>query len=70
TTRHSWAAGTTYNLSSNFQLFAEVYESDQSRLLADEDSDGDFFDDSRDVVDNITDIKDNVYWMTGARYFF
>ncbi|WP_404298423.1 porin [Halomonas sp.] len=70
TTRHAWAAGTTYNVSSNFQLFAEVYESDQTRLLAAEDSDGDIFDDSRDLVDNVLDIKDNVYWMTGARYFF
>jgi predicted porin len=66
TTRHSWNVGTQYNVSSNFQLFAEVYESDQARIVADEAEDTTI----GDLGDSARSIRDNVYWMTGARYFF
>ncbi len=63
TDRNAWALGSTYDVSSNFQVFAEVYESDQSTII-DADTTG------SQLGDNLRSIRDNVYWMTGARYFF
>ncbi|MFO7647141.1 porin, partial [Halomonas campaniensis] len=53
--RDAWAAGAYYNVSSAFQVFLEL-----------NDADADF--DGGDTSFN--DIRDDVYWLTGARYFF
>jgi len=53
--RDAWAAGAYYNVSSAFQVFLEL-----------NDADADF--DGADTSFN--DIRDDVYWLTGARYFF
>ncbi|CAO1662151.1 Porin domain-containing protein [Halomonas sp. NYA30] len=58
-TRHAWAAGTYYNVSSNFDVFVEVADGDSS-VSSDESSIGDNFD----------SLKEDVYWLTGARYHF
>lgn len=58
-TRHSWSAGTYYNVSSNFDVFVEVADGDSS-VSRDESSLGDNFD----------ALKEDVYWLTGARYHF
>ena len=54
-TRDSWSAGAYYNVSSNFQTFLEL-----------NDADADF--DGGDT--SLNDIRDDVYWLVGARYFF
>ncbi|MCH4563407.1 porin [Halomonas sp. EGI 63088] len=63
TSRNSWAAGAYYKVSSNFDIFAEVHESDQGTII-DSDTTG------SDFADNLSDVRDNVYWLTGARYHF
>src|SRR5690554_1529867 len=63
TSRNSWAAGAYYQVSSNFDLFTELHESDQGTLI-DRDTSG------SDFVDNVEDLADDVYWLVGARYFF
>lgn len=63
TSRNSWAAGAYYAVSSNFDVFAEVHEADQDTIL-DRDTTG------SELGDNLRDVRDNVYWLVGARYFF
>ncbi len=63
TSRNAWAAGAYYAVSSNFDLFAEVYEADQDTIVDGDTSLG-------DVGDNLRDVRDNVYWLVGARYHF
>ena len=63
TSRNSWAAGAYYQVSSNFDLFAELHESDQGTLLDSDTSGSDF-------VGNVEDLADDVYWLVGARYHF
>jgi len=55
TSRDAWAAGAYYKVSSNFDLFAEVYESDQDRI---------------DNRASLRSTRDSVYWLAGARYHF
>ncbi|MCP1315179.1 MULTISPECIES: porin [unclassified Halomonas] len=54
-TSRSWATGAYYNVSSNFDVFVEVADADAPRV-------------NRDT--NLGDLTDDVYWLTGARYFF
>ncbi|WP_445000692.1 porin [Halomonas mongoliensis] len=63
TSRNAWAAGAYYAVSSNFDVFAELYESDQDTIV-DRDSS------LSNVSDNLRDVRDNVYWLVGARYHF
>ena len=63
TSRNAWAAGAYYAVSSNFDLFAEVYEADQDTIIDGDTSLG-------DVGDNLRDVRDNVFWLVGARYHF
>ena len=58
-TRHAWAAGSYYKVSSNFDVFVEVADGDSS-----------FSSDESSVDDNIDALKEDVYWLTGARYHF
>ncbi|WP_252107358.1 MULTISPECIES: porin [unclassified Halomonas] len=58
-TSRSWATGAYYNLSSNFDVFLEVADADAPRINRN--------DDFGDTIDSLTD---DVYWLTGARYFF
>ena len=53
--RDSWSAAAYYNVSSNFQTFLEL-----------NDADADF--DGADT--SLNDVRDDVYWLVGARYFF
>ncbi|MFI0471657.1 porin [Halomonas sp. HMF6819] len=57
-TSRSWATGAYYNVSSNFDVFLEVANEDAPTVNR-----GDFFSD-------VGDLTDDVYWLTGARYFF
>lgn len=52
---NAWAAGTYYNVSSNFDVFLEVADGDAPTV-------------DRDVT--LGDLTDDVYWLTGARYHF
>ncbi|MGJ7457979.1 porin [Halomonas sp. MA07-2] len=63
TSRNAWAAGAYYKVSSNFDVFAELHESDQGTLI-DSDTTG------SDFTDNVRDLRDSVYWLTGVRYHF
>jgi predicted porin len=63
TSRNSWAAGAYYAVSSNFDVFTEVHEADQDTIL-DRDTTG------SDLSRNLRDVRDNVYWLVGARYHF
>lgn len=63
TTRHSWAAGAYYKVSSNFDVFAEVHEADQGTIF-DRDTTG------SELGGNLRDTRDSVYWLTGVRYHF
>jgi len=63
TSRNAWAAGAYYAVSSNFDVFAELHESDQDTILDDGTSISDF-------GSNLRDVRDNVYWLVGARYHF
>lgn len=58
-TRHAWAAGSYYNVSSNFDVFVEVADGDSS-VSTDESS----------IPDNLDSLSEDVYWLTGARYHF
>ncbi len=58
-TRHAWAAGSYYNVSSNFDVFVEVADGDSS-----------FTRDESSVGDNLDNLTEDVYWLTGARYHF
>ncbi|MDR9440474.1 MAG: porin [Halomonas sp.] len=58
--RTSWAAGAYYNLTSSFNLFAELQQADQQSIT--------LFNDDGDVID--TADGDDMYYITGARYFF
>lgn len=60
TSRDAWAGGVYYTIASNFDIFAEVHEADQSSI-------GLF---SSDTGSDLRSTRDNVYWLTGARYFF
>lgn len=60
TSRDAWAAGAYYNISDNFDVYAEVQEADQGSI-------GLF---SSDTGDDLRDTRDSVYWLTGVRYFF
>ena len=57
--RDSWALGGYYNVSSAFQVFLELQQADQQSIT--------FLGDDG-IVD--TADGDDVYWLTGARYFF
>jgi predicted porin len=63
TSRNAWAAGAYYQVSNNFDVFAEVHEADQGTIL-DRDTTG------SELSDNLRDVRDNVYWLTGVRYHF
>ncbi|WP_299314027.1 porin [uncultured Halomonas sp.] len=63
TSRNAWAAGAYYAVSSNFDVFAELHEADQDTIL-DRDTTG------SELGDNLRDVRDNVYWLVGARYHF
>ncbi|HSH42881.1 MAG TPA: porin [Arenicellales bacterium] len=55
TSRDAWAAGAYYNISSNFDVYAEVHEADQASIGSRSDA---------------RETRDSVYWLTGVRYFF
>jgi len=58
--RTSWALGGYYNISSNFDVFLELYQADQATVNI-----------TLDGLDSdISADGDDVYWLTGARYFF
>ncbi|MBW6389684.1 porin [Billgrantia antri] len=57
--RTAWAAGAYYKVSSNFDVFLELYQGDQP------DIDVSVTDPDVDVADG-----DDMYWLTGARYHF
>ena len=63
TSRNAWAAGAYYTVSSNFDVFAELHEADEGTIVSGDTSPG-------DVGDNLRRVRDNVYWLVGARYFF
>lgn len=52
---NAWAAGAYYNVSSNFDVFAELYDGDAPSV---------------DSGTTFGDLTDDVYWVTGARYHF
>lgn len=56
---NAWAAGGYYKVSSNFDVFAELYNGDVPRLSTDE-----------SIRDNWNNLTDDTYWLTGARYHF
>lgn len=56
---NSWSAGSYYKVSSNFDVFAELYNGDMPRLSTDE-----------TISNNWDNLTDDVYWLTGARYHF
>ncbi|QTP55881.1 porin [Billgrantia sulfidoxydans] len=56
--RTAWAAGAYYKLSSNFDIFAELYQGDQPEITVSTDE-------GIDTADG-----DDMYWLTGARYHF
>lgn len=57
--RTSWALGGYYNIASNFDVFLELHQADQQSVTLFEDG---------DIID--TADGDDMYWLTGARYFF
>ncbi|MBB3332714.1 putative porin [Halomonas campaniensis] len=58
--RTSWALGSYYNVSSAFQVFLELQQADQATVNI-----------TLDGLDSdISADGDDVYWLTGARYFF
>jgi predicted porin len=63
TSRNAWAAGAYYQVSNNFDVFAELHESDQGTII-DRDTTGSEF------TDNLRGVRDNVFWLTGVRYHF
>jgi predicted porin len=63
TSRNAWAAGAYYKISSNFDVFAELHESDQGTII-DSDTTG------SDFTGNLRDVRDSVFWLTGVRYHF
>ena len=63
TSRNAWAAGAYYQVSSNFDVFGELHEADQGTIL-DRDTTG------SELGSNLRDVRDNVYWLVGARYHF
>ncbi|WP_447553352.1 porin [Vreelandella sp. EE22] len=54
-TSRAWSTGAYYNVSSNFDVFLEVADADAPSV-------------DRDT--RLGDLTDDVYWLTGARYFF
>jgi len=58
--RTSWALGSYYSVSSNFNVFLELQQADQQAITID-------VSEGRDVVSSESD---DVYYVTGARYFF
>ncbi|WP_404416588.1 porin [Vreelandella aquamarina] len=58
--RTSWALGSYYNVSSNFNVFLELQQADQQPVTVDISEGG----------DAITSDSDDIYYVTGARYFF
>ena len=60
TTRHSWAAGAYYAVSSNFDVFGEVQQADQQSISV--------FGDG--TSEELRATRDNTYWLVGARYHF
>ncbi|MFC2992621.1 porin [Halomonas tibetensis] len=58
--RTSWAAGTYYNVSSAFQVFLELQQADQQSISIELDG----------LDSEVTADGDDMYWLTGARYFF
>ncbi|OJA03956.1 porin [Halomonas sp. QHL1] len=58
--RTSWALGSYYNLSSNFNIFLELQQADQQSISV--------FNDGGDIIE--TADGDDAYWLTGARYHF
>lgn len=59
TSRDAWAAGAYYQVSRNFDVFAEVHEADQASIGL-----------GSGFGSDVRDVRDNVYWLTGARYHF
>ncbi|MFG6668563.1 porin [Halomonas sp. HNIBRBA4712] len=57
-TSRSWATGAYYNVSSNFDVFLEVANEDAPTVSR------------SDFASDLGDLTDDVYWLTGARYFF
>lgn len=62
TTRNAWAGGAYYAISDNFDVFAEVHQADQNELNWGKGGDN--------AASDLRSIRDSVYWLTGARYFF
>ncbi|MGM0855807.1 MAG: porin [Pseudomonadota bacterium] len=58
--RTSWALGSYYNISSNFDVFLELQQADQQAINVTVDG--------RDS--EVSADGDDMYWLTGARYFF
>ncbi|MGY4878769.1 porin [Vreelandella aquamarina] len=59
--RTSWALGSYYKVSSNFNVFLELQQADQQSITVNLDG----LDSSVEEADG-----NDVYWLTGARYFF
>ncbi len=53
---NAWALGSYYKVSSAFDVFVEVADGDAPSINRDETT--------------LSDLTDNVYWLTGARYHF
>ena len=61
--RTSWALGSYYKVSSNFDVFLELQQADQQSITVN------VFDND-EVVGVDTADGDDMYWLTGARYHF
>jgi predicted porin len=59
TSRDSWAAGAYYQISPNFDVFAEVQNADQQSITL-----------FNETADDLRATRDSTYWLTGARYHF
>jgi len=66
--RTSWALGGYYNVSSNFNVFAELQQADQQAVTIDPSNISESITDRDNNV--VTSPSDDVYYVTGARYFF
>ncbi|WP_404342395.1 porin [Vreelandella venusta] len=60
--RTSWALGSYYKVSSNFDVFVELYQADQQSVSFDIGG--------GDIIDVQRSDDDDIYYLTGARYHF
>ncbi|WP_404463372.1 porin [Vreelandella aquamarina] len=61
--RTSWALGSYYKVSSNFDVFVELYQADQQAVNVSLGGNG-------NIIDVERNNDDDIYYLTGARYHF